>query len=52
MALAGPQIGGVSLVLHTLVIIIFSVKSAVIKVKTILTNSYQKTFRPSRLDAR
>lgn len=45
MALAGTQIGGISLIVHIIVIVFF-------RLKTIAANFHRKTFRQVRLNAR
>lgn len=52
MALAGPQIGGVSLLVHTIIIVVFTTKSIISKINQVITGFYQRTFRPTRPDAK
>lgn len=52
MALTGPQIGGVSLLAHTLVIILVWLKTMVRKFIATLTSLFQKISHPSRPNSR
>lgn len=45
MALVGPQIGGVSLIVHTVVIIAY-------RIRIILTNFQRRTFHPYHPNAK
>lgn len=52
MALTGPQIGGVSLLVHTLVIILVWLKTMVRKFISTLASLFQKISHPSRPNSR
>lgn len=45
MALPGPQLGGISLIVHIAVIIVFAIRNVILK-------SCQRIFRPNRPNAK
>jgi hypothetical protein len=52
MAMIGPQVGGVSLLIHVIVIIAFKLKAIYSRVRTGLKMTYQKIARLFRPNAK
>jgi len=46
MAMAGPQIGGISLVFHLIVLILYVIKTFIAKVVSRLSNLTERIFHP------
>jgi thiosulfate reductase cytochrome b subunit len=46
MSMAGPQLGGISLMVHLIVNFIFFLKSLCHKAIVVITRHYQKIFHP------
>ena len=52
MAMPGPQIGGISLFAHVLIIVVSTLKKLLIKIKINLSIFYRKIFHPFPQDAK